>query len=280
MRRSDHPSRPSAITCSRFSALKTLAIPAAGAKPTAQVNVSAPGAALAGFQVSINGRFWVSTEAHFHTDVLIRLNVRTRPRFREPLCERHWCRSTPGVLGSGPSSVVSVHRRLLRPHPPVSQARGDFTALPLIRRAFAVRERRGDPRDLPYFPWRPVPACRRPYAGGFAVAFPLCTHRDARLPRGLTESPPTSARLCQQCPTGSCISALHRSLHAAARVFARPSWLATTRCDHVFRTSPAEAPCHSSFRRRSSPSAVGSQAKGANGKSPLVRTFTRPVHGR
>jgi hypothetical protein len=63
MRRSDHPSRPSAITCCRFSALKTLAIPTAGAKPTAHVNVSAPGAALAGFQVSINGRFWVSTEA-------------------------------------------------------------------------------------------------------------------------------------------------------------------------------------------------------------------------
>src|SRR5213080_2344448 len=62
MRRSDHPSRPSAITCCRFSALKTLAIPAAGVQPTAQVNVSAPGAALAGFQVSINGRFWVSTE--------------------------------------------------------------------------------------------------------------------------------------------------------------------------------------------------------------------------
>src|SRR2546425_10818134 len=64
MRRSDHPSRPSAITCCRFSALKTLPIPAAGVQPTAQVNVSAPGAALAGFQVSINGRFWVSTEAH------------------------------------------------------------------------------------------------------------------------------------------------------------------------------------------------------------------------
>src|SRR2546430_11668048 len=63
MRRSDHPSRPSAITCCRFSALKTLPIPAAGVQPTAQVNVSAPGAPLAGFQVSINGRFWVSTEA-------------------------------------------------------------------------------------------------------------------------------------------------------------------------------------------------------------------------
>src|SRR6266699_3397034 len=63
MRRSDHPSRPSAITCCRFSALKTLPIPAAGVQPTAEVNISAPGAALAGFQVSINGRFWVSTEA-------------------------------------------------------------------------------------------------------------------------------------------------------------------------------------------------------------------------
>src|SRR6266516_1700300 len=63
MRRSDHPSRPSAITCCRFSGLKTLRIPAAGVQPTAQVNVSAPGAPLAGCQVSLNGRFLVSTEA-------------------------------------------------------------------------------------------------------------------------------------------------------------------------------------------------------------------------
>ena len=42
MRRSDQPSRPSAITCCRFSALKTLAIPAVGAQPTACVNVSTP----------------------------------------------------------------------------------------------------------------------------------------------------------------------------------------------------------------------------------------------
>src|SRR2546422_8501687 len=62
MRRSDHPNRPSAITCCRLSALKTLDLPAASTKPTAQVNVSTPGAALAGFQVSIIGRFWVSTE--------------------------------------------------------------------------------------------------------------------------------------------------------------------------------------------------------------------------
>src|SRR5947207_3150939 len=75
----------------------------------------------------------------------------------------------PGVLVSGPSSVASVHRPVLLPHPPVSQARGDFTALPLIRRAFAVLERLGDPRDLPYFPCRAVHACRRPYAGGSAA---------------------------------------------------------------------------------------------------------------
>src|SRR5438093_10172514 len=69
---------------------------------------------------------------------------------------------TPGVLGSGPSSAVSVHHRVLRPHPPVSPARGDFTTLPLIRRAFAVRERRGGPRDLPYSPGHAVHPCLRP----------------------------------------------------------------------------------------------------------------------
>ena len=57
---------------------------------------------------------------------------------------------------------------LLRPHPPVSQAPEDFAGSPLIPRAFAVRERRGDPRDLPDFPWRAVPTCRRPYPGGSA----------------------------------------------------------------------------------------------------------------
>jgi hypothetical protein len=36
----------------------------------------------------------------------------------------------------------------------------------LIRSAFAVRERLGGPRDLPYFHCRAFPACRRPYPGG------------------------------------------------------------------------------------------------------------------
>jgi hypothetical protein len=44
----------------------------------------------------------------------------------------------------GPSS-------LNRPHPPHSQAHRDFTASRLIRDAFAVRERLGDPRVVPSF---------------------------------------------------------------------------------------------------------------------------------
>ena len=51
--------------------------------------------------------------------------------FHQPLCERPPL-STPGVLGSGSSCVVSIHHRLLRPHPPVSPARCDFTSLLLI----------------------------------------------------------------------------------------------------------------------------------------------------
>ena len=49
-----------------------------------------------------------------------------------------------GVCCPGPSS-------LNRPHPPHSQAHRDFTARRLIRDAFAVRERRGDPRVVPSF---------------------------------------------------------------------------------------------------------------------------------
>jgi len=109
---------------------------------------------------------------------------------------------TPGVLGSGPSYAVSVHRRLLRPHPSVSQARGDFTGSPLIHPAFAVRERRGDPRDVPSFPCRAVPTCRGPYAGGLAAPS-RCP--GATIPGFLALGPSRhpQPRLCQQSPAGA-----------------------------------------------------------------------------
>ena len=53
-------------------------------------------------------------------------------------------RSCPSYSCPGPSS-------LNRPHPPHSQAHRDFTAQRLIRDAFAVRERLGDPRAVPGF---------------------------------------------------------------------------------------------------------------------------------
>ena len=62
MRRSGQPRRPRARTCSRFSLLKTLAIPARELAPVAVVNVPTRSASLAGFQASFNGRFWVSPE--------------------------------------------------------------------------------------------------------------------------------------------------------------------------------------------------------------------------
>jgi len=83
-------------------------------------------------------------------------------------CVRGICRATPGVLGSSASCAVSLHHGLLRPHPSVSRARDDFAAVPFIHRAFAVRERLGDPRDLPYFHCCAVHTCHRPYAGGSA----------------------------------------------------------------------------------------------------------------
>ena len=49
-----------------------------------------------------------------------------------------------GLSCPGPSS-------LNRPHPPHSQAHRNFTAWRLIRDAFAVRERLGDPRVVPNF---------------------------------------------------------------------------------------------------------------------------------
>jgi hypothetical protein len=49
-----------------------------------------------------------------------------------------------GLFCPGPSS-------LNRPHPPHSRARRVFPAMPVIPNAFAVRERRGDPRVVPCF---------------------------------------------------------------------------------------------------------------------------------
>src|SRR5712691_2108060 len=62
MRRKGHPSRPRAMTCCFFASLKTLLIPT---KATALRRNQRPRASfsLAGFQVTLIGRFWVTAEA-------------------------------------------------------------------------------------------------------------------------------------------------------------------------------------------------------------------------
>src|SRR4029077_6444436 len=58
--------------------------------------------------------------------------------------------TTPGVLARD-RVIVSRPSSLNRPHPPHARAHRDFTARRLIRDAFAVRERLGDPRAVPSF---------------------------------------------------------------------------------------------------------------------------------
>src|SRR5437764_14582064 len=77
-----------------------------------------------------------------------------------------------GLYCPGPSS-------LNRPHPPHSQAHRDFTAGRLIRDAFAVRERRGDPRVVPSFRCAFLPDMpSSPTPGSSNIARPIsrCRH--------------------------------------------------------------------------------------------------------
>src|ERR1700740_3689940 len=60
MRRKDHPSFPNATTCCFFSSLKTLLMPREPIRAPLGVNV--PGFAMAGFQVTLHGRIWVTAE--------------------------------------------------------------------------------------------------------------------------------------------------------------------------------------------------------------------------
>src|SRR5215471_7060521 len=65
MRRKDHPSFPRAITCCFFSSLKTLLMPSEPIRALLGVNV--PGFPMAGFQLTLYGRIWVTPEAQHQT---------------------------------------------------------------------------------------------------------------------------------------------------------------------------------------------------------------------
>jgi len=80
-------------------------------------------------------------------------------RYSRAVSGRPFDRALPWRWGSPPPQGSSLGCKLCclapsslnRPHPPHPRAHCDFTAWRLIRNAFAVRERRGDPRVVPGF---------------------------------------------------------------------------------------------------------------------------------
>ena len=118
-----------------------------------------------------------------------------------------------GLFCPGPSS-------LNRPHPPHSQAHRIFTAWRLIRDAFAVRERLGDPRVVPCFHCTFLPDMPSSPTPGSSTSISRNFDADIGLRRMTTGSalPITP----QSVPRGRPISWLHWFASATACQVARP----------------------------------------------------------
>ena len=69
MRRKDQPSRPKAIICCRLSSLNTLLMPREATLPPRVVNVPGDYFSMAGFEVTLYGRFWVTPEADYQVSM-------------------------------------------------------------------------------------------------------------------------------------------------------------------------------------------------------------------
>src|ERR1039458_7205065 len=104
IRRSDHPSRPNAMTCCFFSSLKKLLTVTEDSVLTPAFNVLDDGLQLAGFQVTLTGRFWVTLEAAGYSP-----DQSDTPRsdiydpWRTESHRHQWRESAPGLDASAPS---------------------------------------------------------------------------------------------------------------------------------------------------------------------------------
>ena len=63
IRRKDQPNRPKASICCRLSSLNTLLMAPEANLPPGDVNVPGDHFSLAGFEVNLYGRFWLTPEA-------------------------------------------------------------------------------------------------------------------------------------------------------------------------------------------------------------------------
>jgi hypothetical protein len=84
MRRKDQPSRPKAIICCRLSSLNTLLMPREATLPPRVVNVPGDYFSMAGFEVTLYGRFWVTPEG-MALSFAARSTGFTRPRRSPPV---------------------------------------------------------------------------------------------------------------------------------------------------------------------------------------------------
>src|SRR5262249_22575082 len=107
MRRKDHPSFPRAITCCFFSSLKTLLMPREPIRASLGVNV--PGFLMAGFQVTLYGRFWVTAEAQAQPAL-----ERCRPRHADPEASQGGVREAAIVLCELWALCVTLQSLFLR----------------------------------------------------------------------------------------------------------------------------------------------------------------------
>jgi len=188
------------------------------------------------------------------------------PRASMCRCARGFRPSTPEVLGSGSSYVVSIHPCLIQPHAPVPQARCDFAsrlyaAPSLCGSASATRGT--FPTFLAVLSIHVVdltPAVRR--------ALPLYTHGDSRLPRNVTESPSTTtvsaSNARREIRFRGCIV---RFMLRPACLPSPPDWL---RRDEVICSSPRllrciVTPASGAVRRRTT---LGVRLDGRTGNLP------------
>jgi hypothetical protein len=95
---------------------------------------------------------------------------------------------------------------------------------------------------------------------------------DTRLPRMPSESPPTAPSLPAMLDGGPFRGGIVRVMLRPVRLPGPPGWLRRSVLPRLLRD-----PCHSRFGHGPSPSSAGSQARWANGKSPIVGTCARLV---
>src|SRR2546428_11231123 len=116
MRRSVQPNWPRAMTCCFFASLKRLAMTAQGPRspsPRQRLERLPP---MAGFQLSIYGRFWVSTEA-WATRNGNTMKLRFSSELASPMTPGHRQRLGQELLGADAHVVVAdpAGGLLLRP---------------------------------------------------------------------------------------------------------------------------------------------------------------------